>query len=178
MASRSYEHGDERFTRKTVTKTLRKNPMYAKERIDMSERKYEKYILTDLHLPEENQKRLPEYNKRAKRILWLEDFIIKGAPGIILSWYCKATEKESTPAHVHEYDEVVGFIGGDPDNPQDLGGEIDFWMDDEKYTLTKSCLVYCPKGLKHCPLHVVRADRPILFLAVSVSDRYYRTVIE
>ena len=140
----------------------------------MSERKYQKYILTEVKLPENIQKRADKYAKRATRILWLEDFVIKGAPSIICSWYWKATETEGTPAHIHEFDEVIGFIGSDPDNPHDLCGEVEFWMEDEKYILTKSCLIFIPKGLRHCPLRVIKVDRPMFFLAVSISNKYDR----
>ena len=143
----------------------------------MSELKYHKYILTDLELPEDAQKRADEYAKRATRILWLEDFIIKGAPSIICSWYWKATEKEGTPSHVHDFDEVIGFFGSDPQNPHDLGGEVEFWIEDEKYVLTKSCLIFAPKGLRHCPLRVTRVDRPIFFLAVSTTSKYVKEKI-
>jgi hypothetical protein len=136
--------------------------------------KYEKYILKDLRLPEQQQYDNEEYSKRATRILWLEDFIIQGTPAIICSWYWKATEEYGTPAHTHDFDEVIGFIGSDPDNPQDLCGEVEFWLEDEKYLLKNSCLIFAPRGLKHCPLRVVRVDRPILFLAVSMSNKYYK----
>jgi hypothetical protein len=140
----------------------------------MSERKYQKYILTDLKLPENVQKRADKYAQRATRILWLEDFIIKGAPSIICSWYWKATETAGTPAHIHDFDEVIGLIGSDQENPNDLGGEVEFWMDDEKYILTKSCLIFVPKGLRHCPLRVIKVDRPIFFLAVGIGSKYSR----
>ena len=53
----------------------------------------------------------------------------------------------------------------------DLGGEIEFWLDDEQYMLTKSCMVYVPKGLKHCPIVFRRIDRPIFhFLMVTGGD--------
>ncbi len=138
----------------------------------MAERKYEKYILTDLVLPEDKQKQAAEYAARATRILWLEDFVVRGAPSIICSWYWKATDKPTSPPHTHDYDEVVGFIGSDPNNPRDLCGEVEFWLEDEKYTIKNSCLIFCPRGLRHCPLRVVRADKPILFLAVSLSKKY------
>jgi hypothetical protein len=138
----------------------------------MSERKYEKYILTELKLPEKVQAMQSEYNKRATRILWLEDEIMQGASSVILSWYWKPTEKEGTPSHTHDFDEIIGFIGSDPQHPEDLGGEVEFWLEDEKYLLTKSCLVLCPKGLRHCPLKVLKVDRPILFLAFSVTGKY------
>ena len=140
----------------------------------MAEKKYEKNILTELTMPADIQVRASEYAKRATRILWLEDFIIKGAPTIIASWYWKATDKEATPEHTHDYDEVLGFLGGDPDNPKELNGEVEIWLDDEKYNITKSCFIYCPAGLKHCPLRVVRVDKPMLFLAVSITDKYIK----
>jgi hypothetical protein len=145
----------------------------------MALRKYEKYILTDLKLPSNVQKRQAEYNKRATRILWLEDEIMEGASSVILSWYWKPTEKEGSPSHVHDFDEVIGFIGSDPQNPSDLGGEVEFWLEDEKYLLTKSCLIFAPKGLRHCPLRVTRVDRPILFVAFSTTTKYVKeSVIE
>jgi hypothetical protein len=140
-------------------------------------RKYEKYILTDLKLPADVQAKADEYNQRATRVLWLEDFIMKGSPSIICSWYWKATEKEGSPSHTHSYDEVVGFIGSDPANPSDLGAEVEFWLEDEKYLLTKSCLILCPKGVRHCPLRVTRVDRPFLFLAFSLTDKYQKEKI-
>jgi hypothetical protein len=140
----------------------------------MAEQKYKKYILTDLKLPEEVQKRATEYNKRATRILWLEDEIMEGAFSVICSWYWQATETEGTPSHTHDFDEVIGFFGSDPQNPHDLGGEVEFWLEDEKYMLTKSCLIFVPRGLRHCPLRVTRVDRPIFFLAVSTTSKYVK----
>jgi mannose-6-phosphate isomerase-like protein (cupin superfamily) len=143
----------------------------------MPTRKYEKYILTDLRLPDDVKSREAEYNKRATRILWLEDEVIQGAESIILSWYWKATEKEGTPSHVHEFDEIIGFIGSDPQNPRELNGEVEVWLEDEKYTLNKSCLIYIPKGLRHCPLRVTQVDKPILFLAFSITQKYKKDAI-
>jgi mannose-6-phosphate isomerase-like protein (cupin superfamily) len=75
---------------------------------------------------------------------------------------------------VHDFDEIIGFIGNDPQNPTDLGGEVEFWIEDEKFMLTKSCLVYVPAGLRHCPLRVTRVDRPFLFLAFSSTSKYVK----
>lgn len=142
----------------------------------MAELKYQKYILTDLKLPDETQEKdkAMGYAERATRVLWLEDEIMKGAFSVILSWYWKATETEGSPSHVHDFDEIIGFIGSDSQNPGDLGGEVEFWLEDEKYMLTKSCLIFAPKGLRHCPLRVTRVDRPFLFLAVSVTSKYVK----
>ena len=140
----------------------------------MAELKYQKYILTDLKLPPDVQARDAEYSKRATRILWLEDFVIEGAPSIICFWYWKATETEGTPSHTHDFDEVIGFFGSNPQNSHDLCGEVEFWLEDEKYILNKSCLIFAPKGLRHCPLRVIRVDRPIFFLTVSITSKYLK----
>jgi hypothetical protein len=145
----------------------------------MAGRKYEKYILTELRQPPGGAQMDKEhgYATRATRVMWLEDEIIKGASSVIISWYWKATEKEGSPSHLHDFDEIVGFIGNDPDNPADLGGEVEFWMEDEKYLLTKSCLIWVPAGVRHCPLRVTRVERPFLFLAFSMTQKYKKDSI-
>lgn len=139
----------------------------------MAQGKNKKYILTDLKLPEDIKKRLARYSERATRILWLDDAAIPGISlSLICSWYWKATEEVGTPAHMHDFDEVLGFFGSDSQNPHDLGGEVELWLEDEKYLINQSCLVFVPKGMKHCPLRVTRVERPIFFLSVSLSSQY------
>jgi quercetin dioxygenase-like cupin family protein len=138
----------------------------------MSDLKYQKYILEDLVLPEGAKEHAAEYAKRATRILWLEDFVIKGAPNIFCSWYWKETNGKGSPSHTHDFDEVIGFLGGDPQNHRELYGEVEFWLEDEKYILDKSCFIYVPKGLRHCPLEVLKVDKPFLFLAFSLTSEY------
>ena len=49
-------------------------------------------------------------------------------------------------SHAHDYDETLGFFGTDPADLYDLGGEIEFWIEDEKFMLTRSCLIFIPQG--------------------------------
>ena len=142
----------------------------------MAERKYEKYILTDLITPEATREKDIEVNyaERATRILWLENEVMEGTFSIILSWYWKATDYDGSPSHVHDFDEIIGFIGNDPQNVKDLGGEVEFWLEDEKYLLTQSCLIFAPAGLRHCPLRVTKVERPFLFLAFSLTNKYVK----
>ncbi|MGD9142317.1 MAG: hypothetical protein PVG61_00570 [Dehalococcoidia bacterium] len=141
----------------------------------MPDRQYEKYILEELRQPEGGRERDEEhgYSNRATRVLWLEDEIMKGSTSIICSWYWKA-EEMGTPAHTHDFDEILGFIGNDHNNPSDLGGEVELWLEDEIYLLKKSCFVLCPAGLRHCPLKIKRVDRPFLFLAFSITGKYIK----
>ena len=85
----------------------------------------------------------------------------------------------SPPEHCHEdFDEIVMFFGTDPERPHDLCGEVEWWMGEEKYVLTESCMIFVPKGLKHCPLYFRRVDRPILNVSTGPSKSYHRDGIE
>ena len=63
-------------------------------------------------------------------------------------------------------------------DPRDLGGEMEVWLGGEKYSITKSCLIYVPKGLKHCPIRFVRIDTPILFFSGGMATKYSRTATQ
>jgi quercetin dioxygenase-like cupin family protein len=138
----------------------------------MADTKYSKYILTDLKLPDLKQKSLAQYAKRATRILRLDNDVIKGAFYVMCVWYLKGSNKATTEAHSHDFDEVIAFFGSNPQDPHDLGGEIELWLDNEKHIIKKSYLVFVPRGLKHCPLRAKRVDRPIFHFTIGTGGTY------
>ena len=73
--------------------------------------------------------------------------------------------------HTHDFDELLGFIGSDWDNPAELNAEVEFWLEDEKYILTKSCVIFIPKGLTHCPLKLLRCDRPVFHFGIVPEQK-------
>ena len=128
----------------------------------MKEMKYAKYIIT------KSEPNIPELSFMRSRILFSGDNILHGALCVNCAWYWKGSEEIVTKAHLHNCDEFIAFIGTNPSDPHDLGGEVEMWLSDEKYLLTKSCLVFAPKGLAHCPLIIRRADRPIFHFTAKV----------
>lgn len=144
----------------------------------MAEKKYEKYVVTELKTPDEITRMAAEYATRATRVLWLDEDVVPGAFHVNVAWYWKATDTPGTPSHKHDYDEVIAFFGSDPDNPTDLGGEIEFWLEDEQYLLTKSTMIFAPAGLRHCPLTVRRVDRPIFHFTIVPDGHYIQTEIK
>ena len=80
--------------------------------------------------------------------------------------------KAEPRAHAHDFDEVITFFGTDFKDPYDLCGEIELWLEDEQHILTKSCVVYVPKGMKHGPLIIRRVDRPIFHFAAGTGGIY------
>jgi hypothetical protein len=140
----------------------------------MSKSKYGKYVVTDLIVPEEKKRIEADYSKYAKRILWMDENVVEGAFHMNTAWYLKeATTLEDKP-HVHDADEIIGFFGNDPENPHDLGGEIEIWLEDEKQVITKSAMLFVPAGMKHCPLILKRVDRPIFHFTTVPGGRYVK----
>jgi len=140
----------------------------------MTESKYGKYVVTDLIVPEEKKKIEADYSRYARRILWMDENVVEGAFHMNTAWYLKeATTLEDKP-HIHDADEIIGFFGNDPENPHDLGGEIEIWLEDEKQVITKSALLFVPAGMKHCPLILKRVDRPIFHFTTVPGGRYVK----
>jgi hypothetical protein len=143
--------------------------------VKMAAKKYEKHIITEF----KSGLKLPEFrgtpgtpSKRSNFMMWLGDGIIKGSPYVEAVWLWPRADTTGFPQHVHDYDETIGFFGTDTENVYDLGGEIEFWLDDEQYMLTKSCLIYVPGGMKHCPIVFRRVDRPIFHFLMVTGGEY------
>ena len=138
----------------------------------MRELKYEKYIVKK---PKPNEvaefvENMPPEDVR-KRVLYLDDEVVKGAFYMATTWFFKAAE-QGVDAHTHNFDEVIGFFGTNPDDVYDLGGEVEFWIEDEKYLITNTFMAFIPAGVQHCPLKVLRADRPIFHYSVGPGKMY------
>jgi hypothetical protein len=111
------------------------------------------------------------------RMFSLDDSIAKGAFYTDCVWVMSkqgAGTVTTEIAHTHDFEEVLGFIGTVKGNPRDLGGEIEFWLEDEQYIFSKSCLIFVPRGLKHLPLVFRRVDSPIFFFTEGNGTMYTR----
>ena len=106
----------------------------------------------------------------------MENEIVPGSFSVICSWYFKPMEKEGTPSHVHDFDEVIGFLGGNPEDVKDLGAEIEVTLgeEEEKHIVKTASIVRIPKGLRHGPFNFKRVDKPIVFMNVTLSPEYSR----
>ena len=142
----------------------------------MGEAKYGKYIITeakpDLKRPSYRSDAAEIAAGNHTRLLYLDDEVIKGAFYVECVWYWKESEQPIVRAHTHAFDEVIAFLGTNREDPQELCGEVELWLGDEKHILTKSCLLFVPKGMKHCPLIIRRVDRPIFHFTTGPGGRY------
>ena len=140
----------------------------------MTESKYSKYVVTELQFPKERSSINPAYAWYATRILWMDENVVPGAFQANASWYFKAAKTLEDAPHVHDADEILGFFGSDPNNPHDLGGEIEIWLENEKQVINKSVMLFIPAGMKHCPLILKRVDRPIFHFGTIPGNKYYK----
>ena len=137
----------------------------------MKESKYAKFIITE-PLAEEHgyeEKDPPDVHSA---MAYLDGGILKGAPYVETHWFHKPTTY-SPKQHTHDFDEVLAFMGGDPEHPMEMNGEVELYIEDERHVLTKSCLVYIPAGTRHCPMNILRADRPIFHFSTGVTSKAY-----
>ena len=116
----------------------------------------------------------------ATKLLRLDDDVIKGAFYLECAWFWpgkwpenKPWEKMGVKPHAHEYPEVLTFFGSDPDSPYDLCGQVELWIDGEKYLIEQSVIVFIPPGTNHCPLYIRRVDRPIFHFSSGLGKNYF-----
>jgi hypothetical protein len=123
------------------------------------------------HVPDSVMK---ESASRLTRMLWLDDEVIKGGTYMDFVWYLQPSDF-GPGQHVHDFDEIIGFLGADAKNWKELGGIMELWLDDEKYVFDKTCLVFIPKGLKHCPMICRRVDRPFIHFTSGNQSVYKKS---
>jgi hypothetical protein len=153
----------------------------------MSEKKYAKYIITESIRtqppPAGFLKRMEDQRKEGNylestHMFSLNDSIAKGAfyTDCVWMWDLKGSKGVQVEiAHSHDFDEVLGFIGTNRENPRDLNGEIELWLEDERYVITQSCLIFVPRGMKHLPLIFKRIESPIFFFTEGNGTSYTRS---
>jgi hypothetical protein len=132
------------------------------------------YVVTQLKdppMPSEDFRQM--YEKFAKRILWMDGNVVPGAFQMNTAWYFAVPEKSPVfEEHSHDCDEIIGFIGSNPDDPYNLNAELEVWVNGERHVLTSSTMIFVPAGLKHMPLEINRVDKPVFHFSVVVNSEY------
>lgn len=133
-----------------------------------------KYIIQELHDPNPGTPEFQAmYKKFAKRILWMDSNEVEGAFQMNTAWYFAVPEKDPVfEEHVHGSDELIGFFGSDPNDPYDLGGELEVTIDGETTRITNTCMIFIPGDVPHMPLSIKRVDRPIFHFSVLMDKQY------
>jgi len=148
----------------------------------MGQKYIQNIVVEDLMPPQspEAVKLMEEQEKAGNTIdrsllLGIQDSIVKGSFFAGCEWLWNLTGSGPVNielAHSHDFDEIIGLIGSDKGRPRELGGEVEFWMDNEEYIITNTCLMFIPKGVTHCPLIFRRIDSPIFMFEAGNDTNY------
>lgn len=116
-----------------------------------------------------------EYNEDGSKFCssaqLINDTVHAGAMHLSAVWYL-SPGKHDIDTHTHEVNEIVGFIGTDTENTEDLCGVMRFYIDGEWVEFDKSCFIVIPAGVEHCPYEVVSNTRPILHISSLPTANY------
>ncbi len=149
----------------------------------MPKSKYAKYVIDEDLMPPQPVEMLKAMEDQARAgrtldrtlLLGIQDSILKGSffVGCEILWQLTGDGPVAIEIpHSHDFDEIIGFAGTNRNYPRMLGGEIEFNIGGEKLTLTKTCLIFIPKGTIHCPVVLKRIDTPI-FMFEAGNDMVY-----
>lgn len=149
--------------------------MEEKNYVMNNEGEYGKYVVSTLQTPFIPESFQEIYKQWGRRVLWIDGHLVPGAFQMNISWYHSAPDMRPLykhDEHSHDFDELIGFIGSNPEDPEDLGGVIEVGINGEMHRLTKSSIIFMPAGMKHLPLSIISLERPILHFSISMNPEY------
>ena len=95
-----------------------------------------------------------------------------------MSWKCitqSYTDEHET--HWHDFNQFLVFLGGDPNNMLELGGQVELTLGEdgknlEKHVFTQFTTVFIRAGLYHGPLIFKKVDKPFIFYNFALTEKY------
>jgi hypothetical protein len=136
----------------------------------MTDNKYDKYFMTG---PQPHFPAIP-----GNVIAFLDEQHMKGSHYYFIHWVMQTPSgplvtpvptRISHGPHIHKEAEILIHVGTNPQDPWDLGGEVEICMGPEleKHTFNRTTTVFIPPNFIHCPWTITRVDRPFIFITVD-----------
>jgi hypothetical protein len=110
------------------------------------------------------------------QVVWLYGRDLEGMD-VNLTWglYSKCGKwHRGGEAHIHPEEEILCFVGLDPENLDYLGAELELGMgpDYERHIFNIPTVAICPKGFPHLPLITRWVDKPYGFFVICLSGEH------
>ncbi len=76
--------------------------------------------------------------------------------------------------HTHDFDQLLLWLGPDPDNLLELGAEIELCLgkDGERHLFTIPTAVAIPRGVPHFPATIKNLKNPFQYMEISLASEY------
>jgi hypothetical protein len=146
----------------------------------MAEMKYSKYFLHEL--PEEQRKK--GFGRMPSMVAFTDKDIIEGSKYFSVMWMGEeATKGAGHGPHIHQDPELLVAIGTDPNNPKDLGADMEMCMgpEMESHIVTESTMIWIPANFIHCPFRILKVRRPFIFIqcqyAAKLTETSYKKLV-
>ena len=99
---------------------------------------------------------------------------IKGCIFGNAGWLVKPLKRDGLIKH--RSDELIMFIGIDPDDPENLNAEIELWIENDKLVLTHTSIVFVPAGAAHGRLEVRNPRKPVFYYTCHLNTDTYEAI--
>jgi len=90
------------------------------------------------------------------------------------SWIVKPYRRDDF--FKHRSDELLMFIGADPGDPENLNGEIELWIENDRLLLTQTSIVFVPGGAAHGRLEVRNLKQPVFHYTCHINTDIYEEI--
>ncbi len=76
--------------------------------------------------------------------------------------------------HIHDFDQIMCFLGSDQNDLSDLWGEVEICLGNEmeKHMITTTTAVAIPKGMPHMPATINKMEKRMLLMVISLAPKY------
>ncbi len=136
----------------------------------MEDTKYGKYFISY-----EGEQKYPLGEVLAR----FDDTLVGGSHFYFLHWMMPGVDLNAEefqighPPHSHGAPEVLFHIGTNPEDPMDLGAELEFMIGEEmeRHLITRTMAIFIPANVVHGPFRPLSISRPFLFLQVNQEPR-------
>ena len=131
----------------------------------MAEGKYDKYFLKD-----SEWKKFPFI--MGPIVTRMDNKTINGSNFYFIHWVLPHETPRMTighPSHIHSEAELLIHLGTDPNNPDDLGAEVELYMGPEleRHVITETTIVFIPPNFMHAPWNPLKTARPWIFIEIN-----------
>lgn len=130
-------------------------------------------------------------NERRPVMARMEDAVAKGSHFYLVHWVLPPRKRDDEseiqtiqasaapgpmdhpmsghPPHIHRDAELLFHIGTNPDDPMDLGAEVQMYMgpEMERHVFNRTTCIYIPPNFIHAPWMPLKTERPWIFIEVN-----------